>query len=358
MKRVPSLTPEGLPSLPERPGVSYIVPVLNEAEHVASAITTVLDQDYDGEKEIVVAVGPSTDETTSIVTTLAAGDPRITVVENPPGDTPSGLNAAVAATQHAVIVRVDAHSELTPDYTAAAIDTLQTTGAANCGGLMVARGKTPFQKAVARAYMSKVGLGGPAYHSGDEPQEAESAYLGVYRREVFEALSGFDSTLRRGQDWELNLRIREAGGLVWFDPRLEVTYWPRSSFKKIMQQFHATGIWRAEIVRRHGSKNSLRYLAPPLLVVGVTASAIEASLQLTGKTRTWPRFVRRVSSLIHVPSLAYVSAIAGAAATAKDCGPRERALFGIVLPTMHLSWGTGFLRGLVTGAGSTTDKSR
>ncbi|QCP04790.1 glycosyltransferase family 2 protein [Brevibacterium sp. CS2] len=357
-KRPQKLTAEALPPLPARPGVSYIMPVLNEAEHISAAITTILDQEYAGEKEIVLALGPSTDETTSIVTTLAAGEPRIHIVHNPAGDTPTSLNLAIAATSHPVIVRVDAHSELTGDYTDTAIAVLRDTGAANCGGLMLARGRTPFQKAVARAYMSRVGLGGPAYHTGDEPQESESAYLGIYRREVFDVLGGFDSTLRRGQDWELNLRIREAGGRIWFDPRLEVTYWPRTTWRKIVQQFHATGIWRAELIRRHGTKNSWRYFAPPLLVLGVAASLIETLLQLSGATHTWPRFLRHFTALVHVPSLAYVAGIVAAAGQARDCGRRERAWFALVLPTMHLSWGAGFLRGLLTGAGTAADRSR
>lgn len=352
------LTPEALPPLAAVPGVSYIMPILNEADHVEEAITTILAQEYPGEKEIVVAIGPSTDGTTEIVTGMAEKDPRIVAVDNPQGDTPIGLNLAVAATTQPVVIRVDAHSELTADYTASGIEVLRETAAANVGGLMVAQGKSTFQKAVARAYMSRIGLGGPAYHAGDEAQEAESAYLGVFRREVFDALGGFDESLRRGQDWELNLRIREAGGRVWFAPDLRVTYWPRSSWSKLVKQFYATGVWRAEIVRRHGTRNSVRYFAPPLLVVGVAAALIEALLQLSGTTRRWPRVLRRFTSLVHVPSTAYIAGIVAAAWSARDAGLRERCWFALVLPSMHLSWGAGFLRGLATGAASNRDRSR
>ena len=352
------LAPESLPQLPALPGVSYIMPILNEAGHVEEAITTILAQEYAGPQEIVVAVGPSTDGTTAIVERLAAQDPRIVVVDNPRGDTPIGLNLAVARTTHPVVIRVDAHSELTADYTARGVEALRTTRAANLGGLMEARGRGAFQRAVARAYMSRIGLGGPAYHAGDEAQEAESAYLGVFRREVFDVLGGFDESLRRGQDWELNLRIREAGGLVWFDPGLRVTYWPRASWSKLAQQFYATGVWRAEIVRRHGTRNSLRYFAPPILVLGVAAAVLEALAQLSGTTRRWPRPLRRFTALVHVPSTAYVAGIVAAAWRAPDAGLRERCWFAAVLPTMHLSWGAGFLRGLVTGAASSRDRSR
>ena len=247
------LTPEGLPPLNEKPGVSFIMPVLNEAEHIEQAITTILAQEYDGDKEIVLALGPSTDDTNAIIESMAARDSRIQTVDNPQAATPIGLNLAIAATHHPVIIRVDAHSGLGADYTRQAIDTLRETKAANCGGLMLARGKTSFQKAVARAYMSPVGLGGPAYHSGDEAQEAESAYLGVYRREVFDHLGGFDEGIKRGrlgaQPAHPHRRRR-----IWFNPDMEVTYWPRGTWSKIAQQFWATGIWRAELIRRYGRR--------------------------------------------------------------------------------------------------------
>lgn len=354
----PDLEPETLPALPATPGVSFIMPVLNEAEHLAAAVDTILAQDYAGPKEVVLALGPSTDDTTGIAERLAAADERIRLVHNPAGDTPTSLNLAVAATSHPIIIRVDAHSELTADYTATGIAVLRETGVANCGGLMVARGRTALQKAVARAYMSRIGLGGPAYHAGDEAQDAESAYLGIYRREVFDRLGGFDTTLRRGQDWELNLRIREAGGRVRFDPRLQVTYWPRAEYRKVVQQFYATGTWRAEIVRRYGAKNSPRYFAPPLLVLGTAAAAACAVAEASGTMRRAPAPVRVLGRAAFAPVAAYAAGILGVAATARDCAPGERAWFAAIVPTMHLSWGAGFLRGTVTGAKQTVDRSR
>lgn len=342
------LAPDALPPLEETPGISYIMPVLNEEESLRDAVTAVLNQDYAGPKELIVAIGPCTDNTAEVAASIR--DPRLIVVDNPAGDTPTGLNLAIERAQYPVIIRVDAHSQLSETYSQVAVETLRSTGAANCGGLMHAQGKTAFQKAVARAYMSPLGLGGPAYHSGDEAQEAESAYLGAFRAEVFQTLGGFDPTLRRGQDWELNLRIREAGGKVWFNPRMEVTYWPRTTWKKLAQQFHATGIWRAEIVRRHGTKNGIRYFIPPLLVIGLSAAVLETLAQLTGTTKRWPRWLARFTSLVHIPSFAYVSAIIAVALRQKDAGIRERAWFAVVVPTMHISWGAGFLRGLVTGA--------
>lgn len=147
---------------------------------------------------------------------------------------------------------------------------------------MHAEGRTPFQKAVARLYNSPVGLGGGAYHGSSQEGEAESAYLGVMRRDVLDEVGLFDESIRRGEDWELNLRIRQAGHRVWFDPDLSVTYWPRESWLRLARQFRATGAWRGELVRRFGRSNGLRYFAPPALVAVVALAVLVGGLQVTG----------------------------------------------------------------------------
>ena len=186
-----------------------------------------------------------------IVAELQAQEPRLHSVTSPTGRTPGRPQPCLQASSYPVIVRVDAHTELEPHYTARAVETLRRTGAADVGGLMDAQGKTAFQRAVAAAYVSPLGLGGAAYHSGAPEGPAESAYLGVFRREALDAVGHFEETLWRGQDWDMCLRLRQAGYDVWFDPELKVTYWPRASLGKLVRQFYAAGIWRAELARRH-----------------------------------------------------------------------------------------------------------
>ena len=333
-----------------------MMPVLNEAAYIESAILTVLKQDYPGEKELILALGPSTDGTNDIVARLAAADSRITTVLNPAVDIPIGLNRAINAAQHPIIVRVDAHSELEPGYTARAVSTLERTGAANVGGIMRAKGKSPFQIAAARGYNSRFGLGGGRYHSGGVEGAAESAYLGVFRREVLAEVGYFDESLRRGEDWELNLRIRTAGHIVWFDPALEVTYWPRESWRKLVKQFTATGIWRGELVRRFGGKNPWRFFVPPILVLSIVASAVVLVLQLTGVLTETASLIASISYLgpgAYVAMVLLLALVIDRGATWRD-----RWFFVVVLPTMHLSWGCGFIVGLMRGARDTLDTSR
>jgi succinoglycan biosynthesis protein ExoA len=339
------------------PGVSYVMPVLNERAYVEGSIRTILSQEYAGEQELILALGPSSDGTTELVEKLAKKDARIRFVHNPETDIPVGLNLAIAASTHPIVVRVDAHSELAPGYTTRAVATLDRTGAANVGGVMVASGKTPFQAAVARAYNSRFGLGGASYHAGGNDGPAESAYLGVFRREVLAEVGGYDESLRRGEDWELNLRIREAGHKVWFDPELRVTYWPRENWRKLTRQFFTTGVWRGELVRRHPRSTPIRFFAPPLLVIAFIISIVGGTLQITG-TLHWGK-LSLLAYIVHTGLVAYILLLIYLGLIYENGKSwRDRWLFILVLPSMHLSWGAGFIKGIVRGGGASIDTSR
>ena len=346
-----SATP--LPKLPADPAVSYVMPVLNEEGYLKRAVETILAQEYSGEKEIVLALGPSQDRSTEIARGLAASDRRVTLVDNPERDIPNGLNHAIAASTHPVIIRVDAHSELTPDYTRLAVESLRRTGVVNVGGVMSAAGVGPAQRAIARSYNSPFGLGGGAYHGDGSQGPAESAYLGVFRREVIDEVGGYDPTILRGEDWELNLRIRRAGHTIWFNPALRVTYWPRASFSDLAKQFFATGAWRAVLVRRYGLANPLRFFVPGSLIIALAGSLTTLLLQISGLIG-WNWW-----SLIHLIPLGYIFGVfLGVSRMPGQRGVRDRLLSIASLVTMHLSWGTGFLRGILFGAGRTIDRSR
>ncbi|WP_396644665.1 glycosyltransferase family 2 protein [Microbacterium sp.] len=341
------------PVPPDDAGVSFVMPVLNEERYLRRAVASTLAQEVPGPVELVLAMGPSTDASGAIAREIAAADPRVVLVENPAADIPVGLNRAIRASRFPTIVRVDAHSELLPGYTRRALATLARTRAANVGGVMRADGRSPFQRAVARAYNSPVGLGGGAYHGGTEEGPAESAYLGVFRRAVLEEVGGFDESIRRGEDWELNLRIRQAGYRVWFDPALSVVYWPRESWPRLVRQFRATGAWRGELVRRYGRRNSVRFFAPPALVIAAAVSLVVGALQVAGVVRA------PAAGAVHAPVAAY-AALVGAVALGPGGGRgwRDKAWTAAVLPSMHLPWGTGFLWALLRGARDTVDTSR
>ena len=319
------------------PGVSYVMPVLNEVEHIEAAVNSLIDQDYEGPFEVILALGPSVDGTNDVIAEMSRIDPRIRSIPNELGSTPGGLNVAIRASSNPIVVRVDAHSVLPREYTRIAVQTLLETGADNVGGIMKAEGTTPFQKAVAHAYGSREGLGGTQHHVGGKAGPADTAYLGVFQRHRLLEVGLFDEGIKRGQDWELNRRLRTTGGTVWFTPELTVVYRPRSSLRKLIRQFVATGIWRGELARRFGS--GLRYFIPPVAVLGILAAIIVGVVGLaTGVTWLALAFV--------VPAL-YALLVLAASVNAAREGLRTGLWYLVVLPCIHFGWGIGFVLGFL-----------
>jgi glycosyltransferase involved in cell wall biosynthesis len=320
-------------------GVSVIMPVLNEELHLAEAVAHILDQDYDGPIEVVLALGPSRDSTNDVAAKLATIDSRVRTVDSPTGRTAAGLNAAIALTQYDVIVRVDGHALIPRDYVRTGVATLEATGADNVGGIMAAEGVTDFEKSVAAAMTSWFGVGGAAFHIGGEAGPALTVYLGCFRKSAIERVGGFDESMVRAQDWEMNHRIRSTGGEIWFTPDMKVTYRPRASVRALAKQYHEYGRWRREIARRDPSTVSLRYLAPPITLVGVSVGTL---IGLVGLIVGQPAVIVLGFSAPAVYVVA--SLVATARATRIEPFPVWRRL-PMVFATMHASWGTGFLRG-------------
>ncbi len=317
-------------SATRRPTVSVVMPVLDEERHLAAAVRRVLDQDWPGALDVVLALGPSRDRTDAVATELAASDGRVTLVRNPSGRTPDGLNAAIAASSGDVVVRVDGHSEIPMDYVSRAVAELEATGADNVGGTMDARGVTSFERAVAAAMRSPLGVGASRFHTGGAAAAVDTVYLGAFRRSALERVGGYDPRFTRAQDWELNHRIRASGGTVWFTPDLRVTYRPRATIPSLARQYFQYGQWRRVVVGAHRRTVTARYLAAPAMVVGTTAATV---LGLAWRPS------------LAVP-VAYGAAVAvGGVVITRGEPLATRLLGGPVLATMHWSWGAGFLRG-------------
>ena len=326
------------------PAVAVVMPVLNEENYLEAAVLAILSQDYAGPIQVVLALGPSTDRTNEVAARIIAGDSRVSSVQNPTGRTPEGLNAALAATTQEIVVRVDAHSELSDGYIRLAVDTLQRTGADNVGGIMGARGVTKFEKAVAAAMTSPLGVGSASFHTGGSEGPAETVYLGVFKRSALERVGGYDPAFTRAQDWEMNYRIRSTGGTVWFNPDLFVTYRPRPNVFKLAKQYFEYGSWRHEVMRRHPetrrTKSALRYFAPPVAVALIVIGKILGSIGIVLNN-----FYGQDSALIwgYIFPIGYVALTLVSSLTLVKRARAGALWLPIVLMTMQMSWGIGFL---------------
>jgi len=307
--------------------VSVILPILNEERDLSNCISAILQQDYPSNIEVIVALGPSKDKTTQIAEKLSESDSRIKLVSNPTGQTAAGLNLAIEASSYEIICRIDGHSEISNNYVKTAVEILQQKNAVNVGGLMHADSNTGLQRVIAQAMRSKLGVGSSKFHTGGSAGESDTVYLGTYKKSAVLAAGGFDERYIRAQDWELNYRLRKNGGLIWFDPRLQVTYRPRRTFKKLARQYFQYGRWRRVISRQYRSTVNFRYLAPPVAVI-VNLLSIFSTFTIN------PIFI--------APFLTYFSIlIIGSLFIGRKVV--DKLLMPFVLATMHFSWGIGFI---------------
>ena len=309
------------------PAISVILPVLNEEPHLAESVSAILSQDYVGPLEIILALGPSSDQTNVIAESLAQRDSRIKLVMNPTGKTAAGLNLAIAASNSPVIIRVDGHAKIPSNYLSLAVSILRESGAVNVGGVMAAEGVTKFEIAVARAMRSPLGVGSSRFHTGGKAGEVDTVYLGAFRREAINAVGGFDERYTRAQDWELNHRLRKNGGKIYFDPRLQVTYRPRPNLRKLAKQYFQYGRWRRVVSRSHPGTVNFRYLAPPFTLIGTLTSLILGLL---------------LHSIFFLPAAVYgIFMFISSILIAKSF--REFFSLLSIIPTMHFAWGAGFI---------------
>ena len=319
------------------PSVSVIIPVLNEERFLKQSVQAILNQNYSGQLEIILALGPSKDQTNVIAQELAQ-DKRIKLVENPSGRTASALNNAIKNSNFDIIVRLDGHAIVDSSYIKNAVNTLLESGADNVGGLMKAEGTNAFEKSVAAAMTSKFGVGNAPFHVGGKSGEVDTVYLGTFRKSALERVGYFDESFIRAQDWEMNYRIRKTGGKIWFNPDLVISYRPRKNILQLAKQYFEYGRWRKQVTKTYPETVSMRYLAPPVTVSGLIAGFVmvlfSKILEINWLQIGW------LAPLVYltVILLAFLS-------IGSKIGLLSRLYLLLVLPTMHLSWGVGFLKG-------------
>lgn len=314
-----------LPPLPEDPSVTVVIPARRAELLLPICLDSVLPQ-LRREDEVVVAAGDS--GTAAAARAIAMGDARIRVVENPAGTTPAALNVAIAAARHPVIIRIDAQSRIPDGYRDRSVALLIETSAVNVGGRQVARAERGVAAAIAVAMNSRLGHGGAAYRSGARGGPVDTVYLGCFRADALRAVGGYDERFTTNQDAELNERLRRAGGTVWLDPTIEVTYLPRATLRALARQFHAYGRGRAMTAQRHRGSLSRRQLAGPTLVLALLAGLV-------------------VLPWTAVP-LGFCAAGYGSLLLLGTLleGPDARRRLPVTvaaLMVMHLAWGYGFL---------------
>jgi succinoglycan biosynthesis protein ExoA len=326
--------------------LTIIVACRNERRHIRTFLECLISQQLFGiEWEAIIADGMSDDGTRAILDGFSQQHRALRVVDNQGLIVSTGLNAALQAAGGNVIIRMDAHTRYSPDYCYACLEVLRATHADNVGGpALVEPGGTPMARAIAAAFQSPFSTGGARFHEATHEGFVDTVPYGCWRKETLQRLGGFDESLVRNQDDELNLRLIRAGGRIWQSSRMRSWYSPRPTVSQLFRQYLQYGFWKVAVIRKHGTPASWRHLVPVSFIVLNLAMLI---LMLIAPLATMPRVLYGTAVVWASVLGAYaIALVAASLITSARAGWLLLPYLPGVFAAYHLSYGIGFTLGL------------
>lgn len=326
------------------PFVSVVMPVRNESDFIGRSLGAVLRQDYPHDSlEVIIADGLSNDSTRTQIEDLKSSSViPVHVVDNPEQIAPTGLNRAIAKARGEIVVRVDGHCEIEPDYVSNCVKYLQAGKAEGVGGPIETIGDTLAAKAIAAAMSSKFGVGGSSFRCvNNREMYVDTVAFPGYRRDILDKVGPFNEELVRNQDDEFNYRIRKAGGRILLAPDIRSQYYSRSTFKSLWRQYFQYGFWKVRVLQLHPKQMSLRQFVPVCFVAAIVLLLVLSIF--TG-------FVGLIV-LAALLSLYAAACVAGTINESRRLDLRALPFVLLSFPILHLSYGLGFAGGLFAFAG-------
>ena len=319
------------------PAASIIIPCFNEQRTIGLLLQAIADQTVGAMSlEVILADGGSTDGTRAVVQDFAGRHPDLSIrlVENPTRAIPAALNRAIERARGQVVIRLDAHSIPQPDYVAQCLRVLKATGAANAGGAWEIHPSAPgwIARGIAVAASHRLGAGDARYRTSGQPGPVDTVPFGAYPRAWLERVGPFDETLLTNEDYEYNVRLRQAGGIIWFDPAIRSIYFARPTLGALARQYARYGFWKARMLRRYPGTLRWRQALPPAFVLATVGLGILA-----------PAF-QPAGWLLGLQWALYAAAILAASITQawRRRDPTLAAGMPPALTVMHLAWGGAF----------------
>jgi cellulose synthase/poly-beta-1,6-N-acetylglucosamine synthase-like glycosyltransferase len=321
--------------------VSVIIPCYNEEDTIVMLLEALATQDFPLDKiEIVVADGMSEDRTRMFIAEFENHHPgmNIRIIDNRKRNISAGLNTAIKYSNGEYIIRLDAHSIPRPDYIRNCIQLLQDERFANVGGVWeIKPGQSNCAaRGIAAAASHALGAGGVRYRVGGSAGPVDTVPFGAFRRSWIERVGKFNETLLTNEDYEFNVRLRNAGGVIYFDPKIKSIYLARSNFPDLARQYWRYGYWKAQMLMNNPGSVRIRQLIPPVFVLSMLVLVM-----LLPITRL--AFILLCTLLSAYVALLSLSTFVEVFVS-KDIG--LVLSFPLAIVTIHLTWGSAFLMGI------------
>lgn len=318
-----------------KPFVTVIVPVRNEEKFITRCLDSIMEQDYGRRSfEVIIVDGASTDKTKELIQVFQKKYDNLILLSNARRFIPVSLNLALQRAKGEIIVRVDGHATIAPDYLTKCVEVLAYTQADCAGGAIMSTHDTESGSAIALAMSSRFGVGNARFRLSGYEGYVDTLAFGAYKRSVFDRIGIFDEEFIRCEDDEFNYRLIKKGGKIYLSPQIKARYFPRTDLKRLWQQYFNYGLWKIRVLQRHAAVMQLRQFIPPLFVFTL--------LFLTGAGFFSPLARLLLAAVNSLYALSALTCAIKLWRTAPHCSfPILLAAF----PVLHISYGVGFLYG-------------
>lgn len=328
--------------------ITIILPICNEKAYLPQGLKAIIQQDYPFDKlEVILTDGMSTDGTRTLISEYQKKYKNLFIIDNPQKIVPTGMNLALRQAKGEIIIRVDGHCIIAPDYVSKCVHYLSSGKYDGVGGPMHSIGETPLSETIAVGMSSPFGVGNSAFRTTTgKTMPVDSVPFPAYTRAIIEKVGFLDEELVRNQDDEYNYRIREAGGKILLAEDIHSTYFTRGSLKKLWKQYFQYGYWKVRVLQKHPRQMSLRQFVPPAFVGSLLLAALLSFLIPWG----WVL-------LVAIVVLYLLANLTASIITSAKRSWKHLPLLPVVYAILHLSYGFGFLAGLVKFANRWGDKT-
>jgi glycosyltransferase involved in cell wall biosynthesis len=325
--------------------VSVVIPCYNEERYIDKVLANLANQYETDHYEIVIVDGRSEDETRRVIGEFCQAHPelQVTVVDNPARHIPRALNLGIAAAKGDIVARMDAHAVASPGYIRRCVTVLQEQKVAVVGApCKVGPGAdTLMARAIAMAVSHPFGIGDATYRlrEGKELQEpVDTVAFACFRKQLWQELGGFNEELLANEDYDFNFRVRASGQTVLLDRVEHCDYFARTSLGTLARQYFRYGGWKARMVRLHPGSIKLRQLVAPVFVLSLPLLAVAGAV-------FQPFWWLLAAEL----ALYFACALWFAWQVSRKAkgGIAMMLLMPIIFFTIHFTWGTSFLLGLI-----------
>jgi len=326
--------------------VSVILPVYNEARIIEQTVASVLAQrmERDIQLEILVVDGGSTDGSRALVDRLARQDPRVRVLNNPGRTTPRAFNIGLHAARGAYACILGAHCVYAPDYIMVCLRELLAHDAVGCSGRTVTRpaGNSLGAQLACWTLSHPFGVSGSSFRTQSEGYLDTIPYP-VFRTAALLQLGGYDESLTRNQDNDMNHRLRQAGHRLYCTWKTSCEYRAKADLSGLMDYARLNGFWCGISARTKPRSLGVRHYVPFSFLLATVLGLL--LLPLTGRASGPMAVMTTLPLTVHL-AFGHLASLGLAL--------RERSWRPFLLPwvvvVFHLAYGAAFVQGLLSAA--------